>query len=477
MTDIVFVNPPYEQISKGHDYVKHVTNRSPSIGLLFLAAQVRNGGYTPEIIESDIENLHPKEVVAKILKMKPRFVGITLFTVGVFNAAIIAKMLQEKAPEITVIVGGPHMSSMGIETMRKFDEFDIGVIYEGEMIINDLLCALDEKTDLGVIPGLMYRQDAEIKITPPPASIENLDDLPMPAWDILPNFPHGYLPAIFDYPRAPVATYAASRGCPFKCEFCDTSTFGSKVRYNSPEKVYEIMKHLREEYGVKHLQFIDDLFVAHNDIVLGLCELLIKDKIDITWSCTARVDTVELETLKKMKEAGCWEISFGLESGDNAMLKKMHKAIRVEQSVKAVNWAHEAGIRVKGLMMLGYPGETPESVAITKEFIKSIPLTTMNLSKFTPYPGSPIYKKLYNVAIKEEDWERLNGMNFVYEPEGFTFDELNKEYKETIKTFYKRPHILKHYQSMVFSNPTHLIRLMRFGLGFFKSKALRFVKQ
>jgi len=477
MTDIVFVNPPYEQISKGHDYVKHVTNRSPSIGLLFLAGQTRTAGYTPEIIESAIENLHPKEVVARILKIKPRFVGITLFTVGVFNAAIIAKELQEKAPEITIIVGGPHMSSMGMETMKKFIEFDIGVIYEGEHSINDLLCAVDEKKDLSSIGGLMFREGGEIISTPPPEQIKNLDDLPMPAWDILPNFPHGYLPAIFDYPRSPVATYAASRGCPFKCSFCDTSTFGSKVRYNSPEKMYKIMKHLREEYGVKHLQFIDDLFVAHNDIILALCELLINDKIDLTWSCTARVDTVEAETLKKMKEAGCWEISFGLESGDNGMLKKMHKAISVEQSVQAVNWTHDAGIRVKGLMMLGYPGETKESVAITKEFIKSIPLTTMNLSKFTPYPGSPIYKKLYKVAIKEEDWERLNGMNFVYEPEGFTFDELNKEYKETIKTFYKRKHILLHYQSMVFSNPTHLIRLLRFFLGFLKSKVLKTVSQ
>jgi anaerobic magnesium-protoporphyrin IX monomethyl ester cyclase len=111
MSDIVFVNPPYEQISKGHDYVKHVTNRSPSIGLLFLAGQVRDGGYTPEIIESDIENLHPSEVVERILKIKPRFVGITLFTVGVFNAAVIARELQEKAPEITIIVGGPHIRS------------------------------------------------------------------------------------------------------------------------------------------------------------------------------------------------------------------------------------------------------------------------------------------------------------------------------------------------------------------------------
>lgn len=471
MNDIIFVNPPYEQVAKGTDYLKHITNRSPSIGLLLLAAKAREIGYSPRIIESDLENLSPRKVAEIVLKIEPKFVGITLFTVGVFNAAIIAKIIKEKNPNIVILVGGPHISSMGYETMNKFDDFDVAVLHEGELILENLLKSIENKTSLENVEGIIYRdEDNALRRTAPPPNIEDLDSLPMPAWDILPNFPQGYLPAIYDYPRAPVATYSASRGCPFECEFCDTSTFGAKIRYNSPQRVYDTMKHLSETYGIKHLQFVDDLFVAHNGRVVEFSKLLIANKIDMTWSCTARVNTVKPETLKLMKEAGCWEISFGLESGSDFLLDEMKKSQKTSTAEQAVKWTHDAGIRVKGLLMLGYPGETRQSIQETKDFVKRIPLTTMNLSKFTPYPGSPIYRKLYGASIREEDWERLNGMNFVYQADGFTEEELDHEYQEIIKAFYKRPQILLYYAKMSLSNLTHLKRLLLFFLGFIGSK-------
>jgi radical SAM superfamily enzyme YgiQ (UPF0313 family) len=230
------------------------------------------------------------------------------------------------------------------------------------------------------------------------------------------------------------------------------------------------MKHLSETYGIKHLQFIDDLFVAHNARVQEFSKLLIANPIDMTWSCTARVNTVKPDTLALMKKAGCWEISFGLESGSDKLLDDMKKSQRVSTAVDAVKWTHEAGIRVKGLFMLGYPGETDETIQMTKDFVQEIPLTTMNLSKFTPYPGSPIYKKLYGTSIREEDWERLNGMNFVYQAEGFEEEDLDREYTEIIKSFYKRPQILWYYTKMSLANLTHLIRLSKFGLGFLSTK-------
>lgn len=471
MNSIVFINPPYEQVSAGTDYLKYITNRSPSIGLLLLAAKAREIGYEPTIIESDLEGLSPEIIAQRVLDKNPKFVGITLFTVGVFNASIIAQTIKKNNPDIHILVGGPHMSSMGYETMQKFVEFDVAVIHEGELILENLLKSIESGNSLKDVQGIMYRdEDGSICRTPPPPNIESLDDLPMPAWDLLPNFPQAYLPAIYDYPRAPVATYSASRGCPFLCEFCDTSTFGGKIRYNSPEHVHKVMRHLSEVYGVKHLQFIDDLFVANNKHVVAFSKLLIKDKIDMTWSCTARVNTVKPETLALMKEAGCWEISFGLESGSDWLLDEMKKSQRVATAEQAVKWTHEAGIRVKGLFMLGYPGETKETIQETKEFIKRVPMTTMNLSKFTPYPGSPIYKRLYGTAIREEDWERLNGMNFVYQAEGFTAEELDAEYQEIIKSFYKRPQILWYYTKMSISNLTHLKRLGMFFLGFLRSK-------
>ena len=471
MSDIVFVNPPYETIEVGKEYVKHIINRSPSLGILFLAAKVREGGFEPKIVESDLQNYTNEEVAQIILDENPKFVGFTLFTVGVLNSVEIAKMVRAKNPAIHIIVGGPHISSMGVETLKKFDAFDVGVVFEGELIINDLLHALEDKTPLANVDGIVYRDESgEVKLTHAPEQIKELDKLPMPAWDLLPNFPDAYLPAIFDYPRSPVATYSASRGCPFKCEFCDTSTFGAKVRYNSPQYVYDIMKYLSDTYGIKHLQFVDDLFVANRKIVTELCDLLIENPIDMTWSCTARVDTVKPEVLAKMKAAKCWEISYGIESGSDEMLTAMRKSIKSEQSERAIAWTNEAGINVKGLFMLGYPGETRETIEITKQFVSRLTLTKMNLSKFTPYPGSPIYKKLYNTSIRDEDWERLNGMNFVYTADGFTEDELEDKYQEVIGSFYQRKSIMFHYTKMALANPTHLIRLLKMGIGVLKAK-------
>ena len=253
MNKITFVNPPYERIAPGYDFVRHVTNRSPSLGLLHLAAQVRRDGYRPAIIESDIENLDTREVARRIIDDEPQYVGITLFTVAVWQASEIARMVKDRLPNTTILVGGPHISSMGSETMRRFTEFDIAIVNEGETVLSELLPILDAGKKPDRVKGIIHRLGNQIIINPKSPIVKELDQLPMPAWDLLPNFPDAYLPAIYDYPRGPVATIAASRGCPFLCKFCDTSTFGARVRAYSPQAVFSMMEHLNRTYGIKHI--------------------------------------------------------------------------------------------------------------------------------------------------------------------------------------------------------------------------------
>lgn len=472
---ISFINPPYERIAPGYDFVNIITNRSPSLGLLHLAAQVREDGYTPSIIEADIENLNPEQVAARIIGDRPDYVGITLFTVAVWQAADIARRIKQALPDTVVIVGGPHISSMGMETMLRFPEFDIAVLNEGESVLQELLPVLDQGRRPFNVRGILYRVGDQVMQTPAADATRTLDELPMPAWDLLPDFPRAYLPAIYDYPRGPVATIAASRGCPFLCKFCDTSTFGAQVRAYSPEKVFAMMKHLNETYGIRHIMFVDDLFLASKIRTLALCDMILEAGLEMTWSCTARVDTVKPEVLKRMKQAGCWEISFGLETGSNELLQKMEKSARVEKSVQAVQWTHEAGIRCKGLFMLGYPGETPETIASTKKLVQDIPMTTMNLTKFTPYPGSPIYRELYGTNMREDHWERMNGMNFVWAPEGISVEELDRQYQQLLVSFYRRREVFRKYVAMSLRYPNHLWRLTRFGLGFLRAKLLSFL--
>ncbi|MGN6507107.1 MAG: B12-binding domain-containing radical SAM protein [Tepidisphaeraceae bacterium] len=470
--DIIFVNPPYERIAPGYAFIKHITNRSPSLGLLHLAAEVRLHGYAPSIIESDILDMDSEAVARRVIDARPRFVGITLFTVGVWESVKIARKIKASLPETVIIVGGPHIASMGRETLERFCEFDVAVQGEGEKVLVELLKALEAGTPLAQVRGVIYRDPAgEVKSTVAPVTPNELDDLPFPAWDLLPDFPKSYPLAIYDYPKGPVATIAASRGCPFHCKFCDTSTFGARVRYYSPAKVVEMMRHLHETYGVRHVLFVDDLFLASRVRTTEFCNRLIESGLKMTWSCAARVDTVKPEILGLMKRAGCWQISFGLETGSDEMLRKMDKSARVERSEQAVRWTAAAGIRVKGLFMLGYPGETRESIQMTKDFVRRIPMTIMNLTKFTPYPGSPVYREIYGTTIREDHWEKMNGMNFVWSPPGLDVDELDRHYMDVIGKFYRQRSVRRQYVKLSVRYPGHFARLTRCGIGLLGAKA------
>jgi radical SAM superfamily enzyme YgiQ (UPF0313 family) len=467
---IIFINPPYDAIEKGYEFVKEITNNSPSLGLMYLAAEIRCHGYVPEIIESNIMNLSIEGVVERVVRSNPAYVGLSLFTVGVWNSAKIANLIKRQLPNITIIIGGPHVSSMGRETMERFPQFDYAILGEGEKTLVDLLKAIESKHPLFEVPELLYRRGPFVQQTLGRAINRDLDYLPMPAWDLLPNFPDAYKPAIYDYPKGPVATIAASRGCPFHCKFCDTSTFGNRVRYYSPAKVVDMMKHLKQTYGIRHIMFVDDLFLASRKRAKEFCERLIEEKLHMSWSCTSRVDTVHEEVLKLMKKAGCWEISFGLESGSQKMLQKMDKSAKIQDSINAVKLTAAAGIRTKGLFMLGYPGETLETIEETKQFVSQIPMTIMNLTKFTPYPGSPIYRDLYGANIRDDHWDKMNGMNFLWSPEGISIEELDRHYRDILFTFYRRPAIGWHYLWLTLQHPQHMLRLHKFGWLFLKHK-------
>ena len=447
-----------------------MANRSPSLGLLHLAAMAREHGYRVSIVESDAEGLDVAAVVARLVETRPRYVGITLFTVGVWSASQIARGVKRALPETRVVVGGPHIASMGRETLERFPEFDLAVVGEGEWALVELLEALDQGRPLDGIAGLLWREGERVLENPTRPIPKDLDDLPLPAWDLLPGFPQAYPPAIYDYPRGPVATIAASRGCPFHCKFCDTSTFGARVRAYSPARVVEMIQQLHARWGVRHIMFVDDLFLASRLRVTEFCERLLATGPSITWTCTARVDTVKPDILGLMKRAGCWEISFGLETGSDALLEAMDKSARIERSEQAIDWTHRAGIRTKGLFMLGYPGENAETIAATHDFLRRIPLDIMNLTKFTPYPGSPIYSDLYGTKIRSEDWSRLNGMNFVWSPEGISVEALDRAYQRLLRSFYLRPRVMHHYALLTLRNPTHLSRVLRFGAGYLAAK-------
>jgi len=472
----MFINPPYERIARGYGFVRHITNQASSLGLLHLAAEVREHGYQPSIIESDIFNLTIDQIVERVVEENPAYVGITLFTVGVWSAASIAQKIKQELPNTIIIVGGPHVSSMGKETISRFEEFDYAVNGEGEKPLVELLMALEAGTNLMQVSSIIFKKHSFVHVTPGKVTDRVLDELPMPAWDLLPDFPRAYMPAIYDYPRGPVATIAASRGCPFHCKFCDTSTFGDRVRHYSPIKVFEMMQHLHGTYGVRHIMFVDDLFLASKVRVTELCNMILDAGLKMTWSCTARVDTVKPGVLELIEKS--WLLGNIIWSGDRL------KSIVEKKWIKLRKWKNQSR-RLTGrlrrafvprgcsclvfLVRIGRLSRRP------RYFIRRIPMTIMNLSKFTPYPGSPIYRDLYGTNIREDHWEKMNGMNFIWSPEGLSVEELDRQYQEILMVFYRRPQIGLYYTKLTLMYPNHFIRLLRFGLGYLNAKARSFL--
>lgn len=467
---VQLINPPYEQIGPGHEHIRHLTSRTPSLGLLHLAAELREHGYRPAILEGDLLNLSREEAARRVIEARPAFVGITLFTVGVASAAEIAQRIKSALPETRIIVGGPHISSMGRETLQRIGAFDVAVVGEGERTLIQLLGTMESGGDLSAVPGIIFRRDGALVSTPLPATSTVLDELALPAWGLLPGFPRCCAMAVFDYPRGPIATLSASRGCPFHCRFCDNSTFGTRVRFYSPARVFEMIRQLSTRWGVRHIQFVDDHFLSSRQRATELCELLIQSGMKLTWSCDSRVDVITPDLVSLMKKAGCWQICFGLESGSEEMLAKMGKKASAAQGEQAARWTHEAGIRVKGLFMLGFPGETAGTVEMTKQFIARLPMDILNLSKFTPYPGSQVYRDIYGQTIRDDHWDQMNGMNFLWAPEGMTIQQLDGHYRDLTSSFYRQKRVGRAFMRAGLANPEHFRRLLQAGMGFLMGK-------
>jgi radical SAM superfamily enzyme YgiQ (UPF0313 family) len=432
--------------------------------LLSLAAVLRQAGHTVRIVESASLGLSFSATVDEILRGNPRYVGLTCTTASVENAAGIARAVKEKSPQAVILAGGPHITALPEETFRRFPDFDYGILGEGEAALPDLLEALEGKKDPAPVESAVYRRGEEIRVNPRRPFIEKLDALPFPAFDLLPDFPRAYRAPFLNYRQGPAAPLISSRGCPQACTFCDRSVFGSRYRYFSEDYLGELISSLRRRYGIRHLIFTDDQFAASRPRLVRLCERLARGGPDLQWNCDARVDSVDPEVLRLMKRAGCWMISYGIESGSPQILDRIQKGISLENAERAVRWTREAGIRAKGLFMIGYPQETEETLAQTLAFIRRVPLDEINLSFLTPYPGTEIYRQLKGSAEFSEEWGRMNALNSLLLPKDLSRQALEKAYGRILRGFYMRSGPTFSYLNLLLRSPENLSRLAE-GLG------------
>jgi anaerobic magnesium-protoporphyrin IX monomethyl ester cyclase len=434
-------------------------NTESSYALVCLAAVAEREGMDVRIIDAAAENLSIEQTVTETKEYKPDIVGISSTTAGIVASGKLAECLKEIDKRIITIIGGCHVSSLPEETLAEFNSFDIAVIGEGEQTFTEILKAIDETGAIPVtLPGTALRLNGHFSLNVRRPLIKDLDTLPLPAWGLLRGFPDSFLPSPARINRFPCASVVLARGCPNQCQFCDRSVFGNKVRSYSAAYAISMFKDLAANFGVREILIEDDTFIISRKWVKEFCERLMAEKIDITWSCLGRADRVTPDILKLMRKAGCWHISYGIESGDQKILDAMNKGEDLSRMEDAVRWSREAGLKTKGFFMVGFPGETEESLRLTKELALKLPLDDISVMQLTPFPGTALYKSASEYGVFEKDWRKMNTLSTVFVPHGFTSKDMEKARAEMLGAFYFRPSILIRKFIDVISNP----RLFRY---------------
>lgn len=461
---IVFVQPMLTGEERFGSFAKmKKESEYPPLSLCYLAAMTKKHGYETSIIDFQVLDVNVEEAVRMIISEKPDVVGITSTTVSIQHAAELAKTVKKTDGSILTIIGGSHISALAEETMKMFPQFDLGVIGEGEITVTEVLEALKNGKKFSEINGLIVREDGGLKITPKREFIKDLDSIPLPDWSLLPDirkYYNGQFYITFD--ERPTFGIIISRGCIGKCTFCDKHIFGSYCRSHSPRYIMNIIKDLYYNYGKKHIFFMDDTFTLFRKQRMELFKLLEKEKMDLTWSCNTRVDCVDKELLQAMKKSGCTYILYGIESGSQRMLNFMKKGTNLKQIEDAIKMTREVGLNVHSSFMIGLPTEDMQSVRETINFAKKLDLTSIQVSLFSPLPGTELYDLVNNDGKLSYVWNKLSRWNVVYCPEGFTEEKIKELHKCAYKEFFFRPKMVWTYLKMI-KRPRHAkVALRRF---------------
>ncbi len=378
----------------------------------------------------------PTANAEQIVALAPDLVGFSTTTSAFLDAMAMAQQIKRALPHVKIICGGVHVSALGARLLEQFEVIDYLAFGEGELTMSELVDGRPPTT----IDGLIWRDGDRVVTNPPRQLISDLDSLPFPAYDALADFPRGYYLPPFSYINTPGATMITSRGCVYQCSYCDRSVFKRGFRYNSADYVFDHIELLHQSYGVRHINIYDDLFTTNRKRIVALCEKLARKGLPIQFNCAVRVGHTDEALLEMLRDAGCLMVSLGIESGDTELLERHKAGVELEEVRETVERIQAKGLRVKGLFMMGLPGETEASIRKTSDFVLSLDLDDMNMAKFTPFPGAPCWPTIEQDGTLDEDWRLMNCLNFVFLPKDIPSKErLEQLYNEHVKRFYTSP--------------------------------------
>jgi anaerobic magnesium-protoporphyrin IX monomethyl ester cyclase len=455
---VTLVNPPYPK--RGHQHPPLTP-----LGIAYLGAVLEKNGYSVDVIDCQAQKIAHNSFEHEIGKHQPKVVGITSTTLTYKSALKIAATAKQVHPDCITILGGCHATFWDYKALEECPQLDMVVRKEGEYTLLEIMNRLKENRHIDDVLGTNCWKNKKIIRNEDRPYIENLDDLPFPAHHLLP------LKRLRKQGKV-IFPLTTSRGCVYWCNFCTAvRMFGRRYRMRNPKNVVDEIQFLNKKYGATQFTFSDDTFTVDQARVRKICEDVRNRRLEVQWDCETRVDMVTRDLLKEMKKAGCIAVWFGVESGCQNVLDSMEKDVNLAQTRRAFKWAHEAGLMTIASVILGFPGETKDTVLKTVKFVEELNPDDVGYHIATPYPGTPMYDFVKeNGWLKITDFDRYDTATPVFESPTLSMKDLAEIREKAYQRFYLRPRYVLRMLSKggiygIYSVRTSLAYLLR-ALGF-----------
>jgi anaerobic magnesium-protoporphyrin IX monomethyl ester cyclase len=409
--------------------------KSPPLGLAYIGAVAERLGCQVKVIDSASVGLTSRQLVDRIVEYEPDVFGVGTTTMGYKEGLSLISAVKERLGRTFTVMGGPHVTFTDDETLRKCPQLNTVVRGEGEKTFEELLMAVQSGASLSAVKGLTYRVNGDICRNADRPFVQDLDSLGFAGYHLLP---------MNTYKMGRGNLYACmitSRGCPYQCSFCSSSNlFGKKWRFRSPEHVVAEMEYLKDRFGCREIEILDDTFTVSPQRADRICELLIKKNLDLPWSASSRIGTLTAEMARKLKRAGCTTLYLGFESASQEVLDSLCKGIKLEEAFKTMEVIRKAGLRAIGSFIIGCPADTVKTIKKTIRFARALSPRYAQFTLLTPYPGTPFYDQAQSSGlIAEKDWTKYTIVDPILRHPSISARKLKRYVNWAYVSFYLRP--------------------------------------
>ncbi|MDD5438629.1 MAG: radical SAM protein [Candidatus Omnitrophica bacterium] len=374
-------------------------NLEPPLGICYIGGMLKTmKGAVVHLKDFEVADYSPESLRAYLAERSIDVVGVSFRTASYGSAKRFVTDVKSFRRDIFVAAGGHHATAFPRETLADM-RCDAVIVGEGEYAFKDVIGRLQERASLAGVPGVVFRDaDNRVIANPPRQPIENIDDLPWPSRELL------------DLGSYNVMTLLTSRGCPFDCIYCDKGVSTRAVKYRSADGIFEEIRYLVSTLHKNRLYVVDDHFFLNKKKLREVLDRIIREKLPVQWTCQARVDGITADILAAAREAGCEQIMFGIETGDESELKYIRKSSTLKQAEEAVRLTKKAGIRARANFMLGFPVSTKETVKNTIRFARRIKPDIVRFFAVSPLPNTDLWDDIYGKGVIPPwvKWEELD---------------------------------------------------------------------